>query len=287
MPGYVEAALHKFQHPSPTKAKDAPREWTKPIYGATVQYAPEHGTTATLPQHEITKIQQIIGTLLHYAITVDPTMVVALGTIAVNQSKATATTAHTVVKLLNYAATHPDAASRYHASNMVLYLHSDASYLSASKARSRAGGHFFLNNTPSDPKQAPRTQPTRNDPVHTACQIMRNVLACAPEAEIGALFLNGQEALPIRVTRDKLGHTQPVTPMQTDNSTAAGFANNTIKQKRSKAINMRFTGSKTVSANTSSSSIGGPVQKILVTTMPNTIRQVITAACDPHIYSLA
>jgi dsRNA-specific ribonuclease len=123
---------------------------------------------------------------------------------------------------------------------MVLYLHSDASYLSASKARSRAGSHFFLSDTPSDPKQAPHTQPTRNGPVHTTCQIMRNVLASAAEAKIGALFLDGQEALPIRVTLDELGHTQPAKPMQTDNSTTVGFANDTIKQKRSKAINMQF-----------------------------------------------
>jgi hypothetical protein len=240
MPGYVEAALNKFQHPSPTRAEDAPHDWTKPTYSAAVQYAPENDTTATLPQPKITKIQQIIGTLLYYAIAVDPTMLVALGTIAANQSTATATTSHAVVKLLNYAATHPDAAIRYHASDMVLYLHSDASYLSASKVRSRAGGHFFLSDTPSDPKQAPRTQPSQNGPVHTTCQIMRNVLASAAEAKIGALFVNGQEALPIRVTLDELGHTQPATPMQTGNSTAAGFANDTIKQKRSKAIDMRF-----------------------------------------------
>jgi hypothetical protein len=207
MPGYIEAALHKFQHPSPTRAEDAPHDWTKPTYGAAVQYAPENDTTATLPQPKITKIQQIIGTLLYYAIAVDPTMLVALGTIAANQSTATATTSHAVVKLLNYAATHPDAAIRYHASDMVLYLHSDASYLSASKVRSRAGGHFFLSDTPSDPKQAPRTQPTQNGPVHTTCQIMRNVLASAAEAKIGALFLNGQEAQPIRFTLDELGHT--------------------------------------------------------------------------------
>ena len=37
-----------------------------------------------------------------------------------------------------------------------------------------------------------------------------------------------------------LGHTQPATPMQVDNSNAVGFANDTIKQKRSKAIDMRF-----------------------------------------------
>jgi hypothetical protein len=62
----------------------------------------------------------------------------------------------------------------------------------------------------------------------------------AAEAGIGTLFLNGQEALPIRVTLNELGHTQPATPMETDNSAAAGFANDTIKQKRSKNIDMRF-----------------------------------------------
>ena len=38
----------------------------------------------------------------------------------------------------------------------------------------------------------------------------------------------------------ELGHLHPSTPIQVDNSTADGFANNTIKQKQSKAIDMRF-----------------------------------------------
>jgi hypothetical protein len=203
-------------------------------------------------------------------------MLVALGTIAANKSKATATTAHA----------HPDATIQYHASDMVLYLHSDASYLLATKARSRAGGHFFLSDNPLDPKQAPREQHTRYSPVHTTCQIMRNVLASAAEAEIGALFLNGQEAQPIRVTLNELGHTQPATPMQTDNSTASGFAYDTIKQNGPKPSTCTFTGSKTVSVKANLSSIGDPAQKILVTTMPNTICPVITDACGPCIYSL-
>ena len=38
----------------------------------------------------------------------------------------------------------------------------------------------------------------------------------------------------------KLGHPQPATPIQVDNSTTDGFANNTIKKKRSTTIDMRF-----------------------------------------------
>jgi hypothetical protein len=37
-----------------------------------------------------------------------------------------------------------------------------------------------------------------------------------------------------------MGHAQPATPIVTDNSTAVGIANDTVKQKRSKAIDMRF-----------------------------------------------
>ena len=37
-----------------------------------------------------------------------------------------------------------------------------------------------------------------------------------------------------------MGHPQPPTPIKVDNSTCAGFANDTIRQRRSKALDMRF-----------------------------------------------
>ena len=47
-------------------------------------------------------------------------------------------------------ATHPQMVIRYYASDMVLNVYSDASYLTAPKARNRAGGHFFLGSIPKD-----------------------------------------------------------------------------------------------------------------------------------------
>ena len=47
-------------------------------------------------------------------------------------------------------ATNPEAKIRYYASDMVLNVHSDPSYLTAPKARSRAGGIFFLGSIPKD-----------------------------------------------------------------------------------------------------------------------------------------
>ena len=68
-------------------------------------------------------------------------MLVSLGPIAANQSQVTNKTHDETLWLLNYAATHPYVNILYSASDMILHVHSDASYLSELKARSRAGGH--------------------------------------------------------------------------------------------------------------------------------------------------
>ena len=65
-------------------------------------------------------------------------------------------------------------------------------------------------------------------------------MASAAEAEICASFLAAQESIPIITCLEELGHPQPPTPIQVYNTTAVGFVNRTIKQKRSKAIDMRF-----------------------------------------------
>ena len=70
---------------------------------------------------------------------------------------------------------------------------------------------------------------------------MREVLSSAAEAKLGALFHNGKEACPLCIALEEMGHPQAATPMATDNNTAAsGIATDTVKQKRSKAIDMRF-----------------------------------------------
>ncbi len=94
-----------------------------------------------------------------------------------------------VNQFLDYMWTHPDAIIRYRASDMILNVHSDASYLSAPKARSPAGGYFFLGSLPrnGDPKKL-------NGAIHVMCTILKLVAASAAEAKLGALFLNAQEA---------------------------------------------------------------------------------------------
>jgi hypothetical protein len=240
MPKYIPAMLHKFQHPSPRRRQDAPHAWAQPTYGAKVQFATDDDSTPVLAPAALTRIQQVVGTLLYYALSVDPTMLVALGSIASTQASATQRTLDECLWVMDYAASHPDAKIRYHASGMMLYLHSDALYLSETRGRSRAGGHFFLSNAPSDPTKPPEDIPPLNGPIHNVSKILDVVVGSASEAEIAATYLNGQDAVPIRTTLEELSHPQPPTPMQVDNTTAAGFANQTMKQKRSKAMDMRF-----------------------------------------------
>jgi hypothetical protein len=89
MPKYVPAMLHKYQHPKPRRCQDAPHVWAQPTYGAKVQFATDDDPSPILAPANLTCIQQIVGTLLYYAISVNPTMLVALGSIASTQANAT------------------------------------------------------------------------------------------------------------------------------------------------------------------------------------------------------
>jgi hypothetical protein len=74
----------------------------------------------------------------------------------------------------------------------LLNIHSDASYLSEAKARSRACGHFFMGWMPQngEPIQL-------NGAFHLSTTIMHFVVASVAEAELGALYHNCQMGIII------------------------------------------------------------------------------------------
>jgi hypothetical protein len=232
IPGYVSNVLSKFQHDTLKHPQHTPSRYVTPVYGAKTQYATKDETPPLTAQQCLT-IQKVTGHVLYYARAVDPTVSMPLNDIATEQTKATEKTQAATNQLLDYLATHPDATIRYHASDMILQIHSDASYLSVSNARRRLGGLLLLGNKSPE-------QDKLNGSIFNVAAVIKNVVASAAEAEVGACFHNAQSGAPLRVTLTELGHAQPPTPLRTDNSTAFGILNETIKQKRSKAMDMRY-----------------------------------------------
>jgi hypothetical protein len=165
---------------------------------------------------------------------VNPTILMALSAIATQQSAPTEETLARINQFLDYMRMHSDAKIRYRASGMILNVHSDASYLSVPKVRIRAGGYFF-GSTLQD------TEPIFiNGAIHTTCTILKLVAALAAEAELGALFLNVQEAKVIWLVLKELGHPQPPTPIHINNTTTVGIVNNTIKRQQPWAMEMWY-----------------------------------------------
>jgi hypothetical protein len=241
MPGYIHRALERFGIPSPSQPQHSPHSWVAPTYGPGAQYEPDTPDSPPLGTTDINRLQQIIGVLLYYARMVDNTMLVALGSLASAQSKGTHATMDAAIHLLNYAATHPDAAIQYKASDMILHVTSDASYLSVPGSRSRCGGYFYLSSPIGLSAHNPEAKPPPfNGPILVHSSIIKAIMSSAAEAETGALFYNAKDACMLRTTLAELGHPQPATPIQTDNACAVGIVNDTVRQKRSKAMDMRF-----------------------------------------------
>ncbi len=147
------------------------------MYGKGNQATTPSDTSPLLDVSGKKRIQQTVSSFLYYARTVNPTILMALLAIAAQHSAPTDETLTRVNQFLDYTWMHPDAKIRYRASDMILNIHSDASYLSAPKARSCAGGYFFLGSIPQD------TEPIFiNGTIHITCTILNLVAASAAEA---------------------------------------------------------------------------------------------------------
>jgi hypothetical protein len=139
------------------------------------------------------------------------------------------------IQLLDYLATHANATIWFYKSDMVMNIHSDASYLSESNARSWACGHFFMGSIPVQGQPIPL-----NGAFYTNSVILKFVVASAAEAELGTLFHNCQDEIIFRQTLADMGHPQPKTPVHCDNATAVGIGNNTVKKQCSGSMEMRY-----------------------------------------------
>ena len=135
---------------------------------------------------------------------------------------------------MDYLHTHPDTVVRFHASDMILYIESDAAYLVLPQARSRVASILYLGN-------ATTGRPPLNGAIQVICKTLQYVVSSVAKAETGGIFIGGQQAVPIITALSKLNHRQPSsgTRISTDNSTAKGVLSANLRQKLSKAFDMR------------------------------------------------
>ncbi len=200
MPGYIKKQLLKYEHIM-RRIQHCPYSPEPKRYSADAQSPLPQDISQKLTDNEIKKVQKIVGSILYYARAVDMTVLMALSSIASEQTKGTERILEKAYQVLDYLATHPNAVVRFRASDMVMNIHLDASYLSKPKAKSRACGHLFMGSLPKD------GDPIKlNGVFHTLCLILRFIVASAAEAELRALFLNCQKGMIFKTTLEDLGH---------------------------------------------------------------------------------
>jgi hypothetical protein len=73
--------------------------------------------------------------------------------------------------------------------------------------------------------------PANNSAVLNIAQLIKAVMSSAAEAKLGALYIDARKAVPQRHLLEEMGHPQPPTPIQTDNSTALGVVNSKIQPR--------------------------------------------------------
>jgi hypothetical protein len=132
------------------------------------------------------------------------TVLMALSAISVEQTKAMAKTMGRCIQLLDYLASNSEAKVRYYASDMVMNIHLDASYLLETKACSRACGHFFMGWMPKN------GEPIKiNNAFYVNATIQKYVVASAAEAKLGTRFHNCQNGIMFWQTLANMSHLQP------------------------------------------------------------------------------
>lgn len=235
VPGYIAAALKRFGIKPKEHRTNAPSPYLEPRYSDKTPQKATVDDSKPVGPAEKKFIQEVVGVLGWYARAVDNTILCAVNKLGSRQAQPTEAVLRDTYQLLDYVATWPDATLVYHPSDMMLMQHSDASWLSETLSRSRASGISMLvkKDMLGDPAAI-------NGAIDCFSTIIKSVVGSAFEAEYAAMYLNGQTAVGHRNTLADLGHPQGATPIIADNACAVGVANRTVKQRRSKAIDMRF-----------------------------------------------
>jgi hypothetical protein len=92
-----------------------------------MQYATQD-ETSLLSAKQCTTNKKITGSVIYYSRAVDPTVLMPIKDIATEKTTATGKTQTATSQLWDYLVTHPDTTIRFYESDMILHIHSDATY---------------------------------------------------------------------------------------------------------------------------------------------------------------
>ena len=70
--------------------------------------------------------------------------------------------------------------------------------------------------------------------------MLKKIIASVAECETESAFENGQDATVTRITLIEMDHPQPPTLVQLENITSNSFIKGTLKQKRTKSIEIKY-----------------------------------------------
>ena len=65
-------------------------------------------------------------------------------------------------------------------------------------------------------------------------------MSSAVDEEFGTLFVKSKQGVPAHNILKEMGHRQPPTPIQTDNTTAIGVVNKKNQIKQTKSMDVQF-----------------------------------------------
>ena len=133
------------------------------------------------------QLQRIVGKFLYFARATNETMGQGLNQLS-TKSEGSETTLTAQQHFLDYCCWNQEPVKLYKASDVILFVESDASYLTAPGSKSRAGVYSYLGNT---------DESIINGSILYLTTIIKNVMASAVEADIAALFLNARLAISL------------------------------------------------------------------------------------------
>jgi hypothetical protein len=88
MPGYIKKKLQKYKHVVEKKGQTCPYNPAPKQYGSEAQAPLPPDDSSLLDKAGVKRVQQIVGSILYYARAVGMTVLMALSTIAAEQTKA-------------------------------------------------------------------------------------------------------------------------------------------------------------------------------------------------------